>query len=151
MSADEGVGTPARTEAYRAAARAAVGEIEEIESLVMALEARLVKLRTRVRTLTALLGAIRDVVPDAAMPAPPYSPLPPRDDEVTELPRRRRTSDAAPGLDDLPVRLAARAARPTGAPPPSADEILGLSGEGRHASPPPARLDPLAADLEAWG
>jgi hypothetical protein len=66
MSLDEaGSADGARAESYRAAARAAVAELDEIEAVALALQARLAKLRTRARSLTALLDALQEVVPDA--------------------------------------------------------------------------------------
>jgi hypothetical protein len=142
-------------ESYRGAARAAVGELDEIESVVMALEARLVTLRSRARTLTALLDVLQQVVPDAVTRPGPYAPDGPRGGDVTALPRRRRVRDRAPSaLDDLPVRLGA-GTRPTGATAPSADDVLGLAGDGGRAGAtgPAARpdIDPVPADVEAWG
>lgn len=119
-----------KDEAYRAAADAAVAELEEIESVVMSLEARIVKLRTRAKALGALLDAIHEVVPDAAAAPTPFAPAPPSrlgDD----LPRRRRL-------------------RERGAPPSlPADPLL---GEPRHVDPDtrPA-FDPVPIDVEAWG
>lgn len=124
-------GDEVRAETYREAARAAVGELDEIESVVLALEARLVKLRSRARTLQALLDVLREVVPDAATRPGPFAPSHAGDGVGVALPRRRRVRER-PGddLDDLSVRLGV-GPRPTGAPAPSADDVLGLTDDGR--------------------
>lgn len=78
-----------RAETYRAAARAAAAELAELEDAALALEARLAAVRGRARAVSALLDALRAVVPDAVPPrerwTPPDVAEPPRD-----LPRRLR-------------------------------------------------------------
>lgn len=156
MSLDEAMGADgARQESYRAAARAAVAELDEIEAVTLALQARLAKLQTRARSLTSLLDALQEVVPDAATRPEPWAPAPPVDGHAadpTELPRRRRRRDAervGDPLGDLTVRLGPR---PTGGPDVTPEDVLrtGLA-DGRHAGPVPDVFAPLPADVEAWG
>jgi len=156
MSLDEaGSADGARAESYRAAARAAVAELDEIEAVALALQARLAKLRTRARGLTALLDALQEVVPDAVTRAEPWTPALPTDGDVRDpaaLPRRRRRRDIereADPLGDLAVRLGPQ---PTRSPGVSPEDVLrtGLA-DGRHAGPAPDVFAPLPADVEAWG
>lgn len=159
MSLDEAmVDGGARQESYRAAARAAVAELDEIEAVTLALQARLAKLRTRAGHLTALLDVLEDVVPDAARRPRPWEPPAVPDggaNDLSELPRRRRRRETGPGerpgdgVGDLPVRLGPR---PTPGPDLAPDDVLrtGLA-DGRHAGPAPDVFTPLPADVEAWG
>lgn len=167
MSLDEAmIDGGARQESYRAAARAAVAELDEIEAVTLSLQARIAKLRTRATHLTSLLEVLEDVVPDAARRPRPWEPPPLLDGgaaDLPELPRRRRRREERPGeragerpgdgrgeaIDDLPVRLGAR---PTPGPDISPEDVLrtGLA-DGRHAGPAPDVFTPLPADVEAWG
>lgn len=163
MSLDEAmVDGGARQESYRAAARAAVAELDEIEAVTLALQARLAKLHTRAGHLTSLLDVLEDVVPDAARRPRPWEPPPLLDGgaaDLPELPRRRRRREERPAerlgerpgeaIDDLPVRLGPR---PTPGPDISPEDVLrtGLT-DGRHAGPAPDVFTPLPADVEAWG
>lgn len=154
MSGDGG----ARQESYRAAARAAVAELDEIEAVTLALQARLAKLRTRATHLHSLLDVLEDVVPDAARRPAPWEPPPLPDGgaaDLPELPRRRRLREERAGdrldgaLDDLPVRVG-----PPPAPGPHLrpEEVLrtGLA-DGRHADAASEPFTPLPADVQAWG
>lgn len=155
MSGDGG----ARQESYRAAARAAVAELDEIEAVTLSLQARIAKLRTRASHLAALLDVLEDVVPDAARRPRPWEPPALLDDgagDLPELPRRRRrreerSAGALDGtaLDGLPVRVGPR---PTPGPDLTPEDVLrtGLA-DGRHAGPAPDVFTPLPADVEAWG
>lgn len=161
MSLDDAMGDGgARQESYRAAARAAVAELDEIEAVTLSLQARIAKLSTRATHLTALLDVLEDVVPDAARRTPAWEPPPLLDGaadraDLAALPRRRRRRDErAEGdrdgvLDDTPVRLGPRA---TPGPDLSPEDVLrtGLT-DGRHAGPAPDVFTPLPADVEAWG
>lgn len=165
MSLDEAMDGDggARQESYRAAARAAVAELDEIEAVTLALQARIAKLRTRATHLTALLEVLEDVVPDAARRPRPWEPPALLPDapaaDAAELPRRRRRREERPDghavespgevLDDLPVRVGPRAAP---GPDLRPEDVLrtGLA-DGRHAGPASDLFTPLPADVEAWG
>lgn len=155
MSVSEGTSADvARADSYRAAATAAVSELDEIESAVLALEARIVKLRSRAATLTDLLDVLAHVVPGAASRPGPFAPAP-ADGDASLLPRRRARDAVPTPLDELPVRLGG-GSRPSSAAPPSADDVLGLAGDGRHSAPAARPVDPLdprwplPADVERW-
>lgn len=150
MSADG-----ARGESYRAAARAAVSELDEIEAVTLALQARIAKLRTRAHSLTALLDVLRDVVPDAVARPEPWAPAVPVDDDdadAASLPRRRRRREpgqAGDPLGDLSTRFSPR---PTPVPDVTPEDVLrtGLA-DGRHAGSTADLFAPVPADVQAWG
>lgn len=158
MSLDEAMGDGgARQESYRAAARAAVAELDEIEAVTLSLQARIAKLRTRATHLTSLLDALGEVVPDAARRPGAWEPPPLLDGaaDLGDLPRRRRRREEQAGdgrddlLGDLPVRVGPR---PTPGPDLAPEDVLrtGLA-DGRHAGPGADVFRPLPADVEAWG
>lgn len=155
---DEAVGADgARGETYRAAARAAVAELDEIEAVTLALQARIAKLRTRAAHLTSLLDVLADVVPDAARRPGAWEPPALLDGAADggELPRRRRRREErtderrADPLGELPVRVGPH---PTPAPDLTPEDVLrtGLT-DGRHAGAGADRFTPLPADVQAWG
>ncbi len=125
-----------RQESYRQAAAAAVAELDEIDAVVMSLEARLVTLRTRARSLTALLDVIQEVAPDAATRPEPFSPR--AAESGSSLPRRPRERERTPDLLDLPVRVGS-------APGPSLDpdDLLPARPAPRPAASVPGGHDPL--------
>ena len=155
MSLDEAMGADGvRGESYRAAARAAVAELDEIEAVTLALQARIAKLRTRAHSLTSLRDALGEVVPDAVKRPEPWTPTRSNGDELdpAALPRRRRrreTEGHGDPLGDLSVRLGPR---PTPGPDITPEDVLreGLA-DGRHAGPASDAFAPQPADVEAWG
>lgn len=161
MSLDEAmIDDGARQESYRAAARAAAAELDEIEAVTLSLQARIATLRTRATHLTALLDVLEDVAPDAVRRPGAWEPPALLDDVagragLPDLPRRRRrreelTVDRRDGvLGDLPMRVGPR---PTPGPDLTPEDVLrtGLA-DGRHAGPATDAFAPLPADVDAWG
>ncbi len=154
---DATVADAARSELYREAARAAVAELDEIETTTMALEARIVRLRTRAKTLTSLLDVIGELEPDAARAPGPFAP-PLAADAPTEpdLPRRRRLRErpepATAPDSPAPQRAADFWTVPVNGVAPEVDGVLQPLGDGRHAGRTNgASFAPVPADVDAWG
>lgn len=157
MSLDEAMSVDsARGESYRAAAQAAVAELEEIESVILSLQARIAKLRARAKTLDTLLDVMQDVVPDAARRPEPWVPSNHADAKGgetngVELPRRRRRreADTADLLADLSARLTEE--RTNGHDLTPQDVLRSGLTNGRHAGPVSDVLTPVPAEVDSWG
>lgn len=158
MSLDEAMSADtSRGESYRAAAQAAVAELEEIDSVILSLQARVAKLRARAKTLNSLLDVMQDVVPDAARRPVPWAPTNQaaarNGENGVELPRRRRRreADTADLLADLSVRLTEDRTRTNGHDLTPQDVLRSGLTNGRHAGPVADDLTPVPADVDAWG
>lgn len=150
-----------RAETYRAAARAAAAELAELEDAALALEARLAAVRGRARAVSALLDALRAVVPDAVPPrerwTPPDVAEPPRD-----LPRRLRRQ--AERVREEQARAASRPVLgaweglpgvvPEAVPAAAAarvDEVPGEPLDEVRVGVVPDVFAQPRADVQAWG
>lgn len=156
MGSDEDV-DGAHAESYRAAARAAAAELDEIDAAIFSLQTRLAALQTRSRALTAVLDALAEVVPEAVERRRPWEPTTHESRERADLPRRLRRRDVR-------AREAAQeAAREAEVPTAdllldSATELLGPIPDPLPEPLPEVRLgvvpDVFAQgrpDVQAWG